>query len=79
MLGPRFRRPNFGAFPLLLALLLCLSLPALQAQPSFELKDGDRVAFLGDTFFERAIRYGHIETALSARWPYREIVFRNIG
>lgn len=50
-----------------------------QAQSAFELKDGDRVAFLGDTFFERAIRYGHIETALASRWPDREIVFRNIG
>lgn len=50
-----------------------------QYERGFELKDGDRVAFLGDTFFEQAIRYGHIETALTARWPDRKIVFRNIG
>ncbi len=55
-----------------------LSTMALQAD-SFELRDSDRVAFLGDTFFEQAIRYGHIETALSSRWPDRKILFRNIG
>ena len=46
---------------------------------SFELNSGGRVAFLGDTFFERTVRYGQIETALTARWPDRKIVFRNIG
>jgi len=55
-----------------------LSTMPLQAD-SFELRDSDRVAFLGDTFFEQAIRYGHIETALSSRWPDRKILFRNIG
>ncbi len=59
-------------------LLLSLSAVALGAAP-FELKDGDRVAFLGDTFFERAVRYGHIETALTARWLDRDVIFRNIG
>ncbi|OUW19177.1 MAG: hypothetical protein CBD18_01275 [Opitutales bacterium TMED158] len=49
------------------------------ASDDFELRHGDRVAFLGDAFFERAIRYGHIETALTARWPERSIRFRNIG
>jgi len=49
------------------------------AEDSFELRNGDRVAFLGDTFFERAVRFGHIETALTARWPDRKIVFRNLG
>lgn len=63
------------AFRLLLALLPAISVLA----DSFELKDGDRVAFLGDAFFERTVRYGQIETALTARWPDRKIVFRNIG
>lgn len=47
--------------------------------PPFELRDGDRVVFLGNTFFERAQKYGHIETALTARYPDRHIVFRNLG
>ncbi len=65
------------------SLVLCASLGSLlstsaRAEP-LELKDGDRVAFLGDTFFERAVRYGHIETVLTARWLNRDVVFRNIG
>ncbi|MBT6378656.1 MAG: SGNH/GDSL hydrolase family protein [Opitutales bacterium] len=59
--------------------LVPLGIESGHAQTSFELKNGDRVAFLGDTFVERAIRFGHIETALAARWPDRNIVFRNIG
>ena len=50
-----------------------------QNEEPLEFKDGDRVAFLGDTFFERAVRYGHIETVLTARWLNRNVVFRNIG
>jgi lysophospholipase L1-like esterase len=49
------------------------------AKPRFELKDGDRVVFLGNTFIERMQRYGYIETMLTARWPDRKIIFRNLG
>lgn len=72
-------RRRFARFAFLAFCLIPLGIPAGSAQSSFELEDGDRVAFLGDTFAERAIRYGHIETALTARWPDREIRFRNIG
>ena len=64
------------------ALAVCLSLslaPESLAENAFELRESDRVAFLGDTFFERAVRFGRIETALTARWPDRKIVFRNLG
>ncbi|MBI1784294.1 SGNH/GDSL hydrolase family protein [Candidatus Sumerlaeota bacterium] len=45
----------------------------------FDLHDGDRVVFVGGAFFERELQYGHIEAALSARWPDRHITFRNLG
>lgn len=45
----------------------------------FELKEGDRVLFIGDTFFEREVDYGHIETRLTAAFPDRNITFRNLG
>ena len=48
-------------------------------QVPFELKDGDRVLFIGDTFFEREVDYGHIETRLTAAFPDRNITFRNLG
>lgn len=44
-----------------------------------ELNDGDRVAFVGATFVERDADHGYIETAMTARWPGRSLLFRNFG
>lgn len=59
-------------------LFLALLLNGGTAKP-FELVDGDRVAFVGNTFFERDLRFNHLETALTARWPSRTVTFRNLG
>ncbi|MCA9216511.1 MAG: SGNH/GDSL hydrolase family protein [Planctomycetales bacterium] len=45
----------------------------------FELRDGDRVVLLGNTFIERSQRYGFVELALTRRYPDRNVVFRNLG
>ena len=45
----------------------------------FELIDGDRVVFLGGTFFEREAKWGYIETALTSRFQDRNVAFRNLG
>ncbi len=45
----------------------------------FELKDGDRVALIGNTFIEREQNYSYLETLLRTRWPDRKITFRNLG
>jgi lysophospholipase L1-like esterase len=45
----------------------------------FELADGDRVVFLGNTFIEREQTYGYLELALTTYWPDRNITFRNLG
>ena len=58
---------------------ISLMTSALSAAEKFELCDGDRVVFLGNSFFERALDYGCLETALALRWPDREITFRNLG
>ncbi len=58
--------------------LVSLLLAAGAAKP-FELADGDRVLFIGNTFFERDLHYNHLETALTARWPGRNVIFRNLG
>jgi lysophospholipase L1-like esterase len=60
---------------------LAIALACLQATlaESFELKDGDRVVFVGNTLIERAGLYGHVETALLTRWPDRNLQFRNLG
>ncbi|MEX2139608.1 MAG: SGNH/GDSL hydrolase family protein [Pirellulales bacterium] len=52
---------------------------AAAEQARFELKDGDRVVFIGNTFFEREGRYGYIETMLTTRYPGKRITFRNLG
>jgi lysophospholipase L1-like esterase len=52
-------------------------LPAAQAD--LELLDGDRVVFVGNTFIERDQAFGYLETILTARWPERNITFRNLG
>ncbi len=61
---------------LLLPIFLLVS-PALAGD--FELKDGDRVVWLGSTVIEREQHYGYWEAALTTRWPDRKITFRNLG
>ncbi len=54
--------------------------PSLAAEiPAFELKDGDRVALIGDVFIERAQEYGYLELALTTAWFKRHVTFRNLG
>ena len=67
---------------LLWAFALNASLPtasAAERREPFELRDGDRVVLLGGTFFERAQRYGYLETALQLRFPDRKFSVRNLG
>ncbi|HKS38380.1 MAG TPA: hypothetical protein VJW76_14395, partial [Verrucomicrobiae bacterium] len=73
----RLIRSTHWLVGLLTALLLPPRLAA--AAERFELKDGDRVLFIGDTFFEREVDYGHIETRLTAAFPDRHITFRNLA
>jgi lysophospholipase L1-like esterase len=61
----------------LLALAL-LPAPLCAAEP-FRLADGDRVAFVGSTFIEREQRSGYWETALTSRYPDRNVTVRNLG
>ena len=62
-----------------LLLLAAFCLTGRAATGPFELKEGDRVLFMGDTFFEREVDYGHIETRLTSRFPDRAITFRNLA
>jgi hypothetical protein len=45
----------------------------------FELKDGDRVVFIGDTLIERERLHGEIEFVLTTHFPDRNVTFRNLG
>lgn len=50
-----------------------------QAPQPFELKDGDRIVWLGGTLVEREQRYGYWETALLAANADKRITVRNLG
>ena len=56
-----------------------VSFAAARAADRFELRDGDRVLFIGDTFMEREGDHGYIETRLTAAFPDRKVTFRNLG
>ena len=47
--------------------------------PKLELKDGDRIVYLGNTFVERDANYGYLETLLTIRNPNINFTFRNLG
>src|SRR4051812_46440909 len=66
-------------FIFLLAMLCpALTFAAAPAKP-FELRDGDRVVFLGDTLMEREKDFGYIELMMTLRFPERNVTFRNLG
>lgn len=44
-----------------------------------EFRDGDRVVFLGNAFFDRDQELGYLETELTRLWPDRDVRFRNLG
>lgn len=52
---------------------------AAMAAPSLELRDGDRVVFLGDGFTEREQYEGWVELAATTRFADRAVTFRNLG
>jgi lysophospholipase L1-like esterase len=67
---------------LLLSFLACCSSVAptsAYAADPFELKDGDRVVFVGSTLIESEQRYGYWETMLTSHFPDRNVTFRNLG
>src|SRR5690606_19658689 len=62
-----------------LTLLALVSPLRAQPGPAFELKRGDRVAFLGDGLMEGEQYSGWIETMLTTRFADRDVTFRNLG
>jgi lysophospholipase L1-like esterase len=59
------------------AALLAPAQPA--AAPRAEIRDGDRIVWLGNTLVEREQRYGYWETALNATHPGKRFTLRNLG
>ena len=66
-------------YPTSLFLLFGVSTTRAMATEPFELREGDRVVFLGGTFVERERKFGSIETALTAQFANCAVTFRNLG
>jgi len=49
------------------------------ASPVWTATQDETVVLLGDTFFEREYRQGHLETALTIATAGKNIRFRNLG
>lgn len=52
---------------------------ALAFRDGFQLEQGDRVVFVGDTATTADRRHGYLETMLTSRYPGQQIAFRNLG
>jgi hypothetical protein len=65
--------------PLFVLLCTLVAAPSLGAAEKFELRDGDRVVFLGNTLIERENSHGYWELMLTLAWPERNVTFRNLG
>ena len=61
-----------------LFILLCAGAESLPAN-QLELQMGERIIFLGGTFFDRARSHGFLETFLTAQHPRLYLKFRNMG
>jgi lysophospholipase L1-like esterase len=54
-------------------------IPAKARTAPFQFEDGDRVVFVGATFFERAQLSEHLETTLTRSLGKKHVTFRNLG
>lgn len=60
-------------------LALIFGFASLRAAEPFEIKDGDRVLFLGDTLLEREGTYGYLERRMDEQFPDRHFTVRNLS
>ena len=63
----------------LFVLAVYLVQPTTWSAESFELQNGDRVAFLGDALIEQEQYAGWIELMMTAAFPELDVTFRNLG
>ena len=68
---------------LAIGFLCLLVLPGLQVtaqdRPKVQFHTAERIALVGNEFFERDQDQGYIETALTTRFPKKNLTFRNLG
>src|SRR6266403_78971 len=60
-------------------LTVVLGVTASVIAGDFQIKDGDRVVFLGDSITEQRLYTSYIESYALARYPLWKLSFRNVG
>lgn len=50
-----------------------------QEQPLVQFRESERIALVGNEFFDKEQDQGYIETRLTTRFPDKNLVFRNLG
>ena len=76
------RMTPVGPVRILVVLIASGLLSACLSDSSFEsldFKQGEKVVFLGNAFFENAFTNSEIETTIALSYPKKKITFRNIG
>ncbi len=63
----------------LLLIIFFSSQRVFAATPSFKLKSGDRIIFLGNTLVERSQKFGTWESVFMRSFPQAKLSFRNLG
>ena len=61
------------------ALFLIPTAKAAESGALLELQPGDHICYVGNTLAERMQHDGWLETAIQARYPQLQLVFRNLG
>lgn len=76
-----FQTFSRGRFLLGVLLAVTTSADRLRAEPLLKLEPGDTVVMVGNTFVERAQKFGHLETALTlaSGMEATGVKFRNLG
>ncbi|HEY2343887.1 MAG TPA: GDSL-type esterase/lipase family protein, partial [Chthoniobacteraceae bacterium] len=72
-------RPTTRILTLLLLLITPVFATRADEPAKFEIRDGDRVVFLGDTLLERENTYGYLETRLVEQFADRHFTVRNLS
>jgi len=71
---------NRGAIGLrLIAFCIVSMVPSTQAAEPFGIANGERIVLVGGTYIERDVRYGCIETLMTAHFSDHQLIFRNLG
>ncbi len=75
----RIRRTLQSGLMVATTLFLCAGNENANAAEPLSIKSGDRIVFVGPTFIERDLRYGCIETVMTAYFREYDLTFRNLG